>query len=156
MTTQRPAKPAHIAWLTPYLTIADLRKAITFYVDVFGFDKCEEVDEAVHEGAIIHAAIKYKGQAVFMMIAENAFGQGIPTPKHSKLDSPVSLYVYVDDVDSWFEHAKKQGAEILDEPQTMFWGDRTCRVKDLDGYHWIFATNVADDQPMPEGDFHCK
>jgi uncharacterized glyoxalase superfamily protein PhnB len=156
MTTQRPAKPTHSTWLTPFLTITDLSKAIAFYVDAFGFDRCEEVEEAVHEGTVIHAAMKYKGQAVFMMIAEGAFGQDIPTPKHSKLDSPMSLYVYVENVDSWYENAKKHGVEILDEPETMFWGDRTCRVKDLDGYHWIFATNVADDQPMPKGDFRCE
>lgn len=155
MTTNRPAKPEHSAWLVPFLTVTDLPKAIAFYVTAFGFDECPEVEPAVHEGDVIHAAIKYKGKTIFNMMKEFAFGQEIATPAHKQQTSPISLYVYVDDVDSWYANAKQQGADILDAPETMFWGDRTCRVKDLDGYEWIFATNVADDQPMPEGSQHC-
>jgi len=153
MTTQRPSKPADMAWLVPCLTIADLSKAIDFYVSAFGFERCPG-EEALHEGAIVHALMKYKGQVVFMLGAEHAFGSHVLTPKHSQQELPSTLYVYVDDVDAWHQQAKSKGAEILDPPETMFWGDRVCRVKDLDGYHWMFATNVTEEKPMPS-DFAC-
>ena len=48
--------------------------------------------------------------------------------------------------------AKAAGAEILNEPEDMFWGDRTVMLRDPDGYKWMFATKVGEFDPskMPQ------
>ena len=46
------------------------------------------------------------------------------------------------DVDSLYEAALKAGAKSLGAPENMFWGDRMCRLQDLDGYIWCFATAI--------------
>ncbi len=58
-----------------------------------------------------------------------------------------SLYIYVDDVDVHYEHAKAAGAMILMEPDEMFWRDRIYAVADLEGHQWTFAQHVKDIPP---------
>ena len=58
-----------------------------------------------------------------------------------------SLYVYVDDVDKHFRHAKESGAKILDEPEDVFYGDRRYGAEDPEGHQWFFATHVRDVAP---------
>jgi uncharacterized glyoxalase superfamily protein PhnB len=54
------------------------------------------------------------------------------------------LYVYVDDVDKHFEHARDAGATIIAEPEDQFYGDRRYGAEDLEGHHWYFAQHVRD------------
>jgi uncharacterized glyoxalase superfamily protein PhnB len=56
------------------------------------------------------------------------------------------LYVYVDDVDKHFEHAKRTGARILEEPEDRFYGDRRYGAEP-EGHHWYFAQHVRDVAP---------
>jgi len=54
---------------------------------------------------------------------------------------PTFLYLYVDDIDATYECALKAGAESLEEPQDMPYGDRRCMVKDPAGNIWQIATH---------------
>ena len=54
---------------------------------------------------------------------------------------PAFLYLYVDDIDATYERALKAGAESLEEPQDMPYGDRRCMVKDPGGNTWQIATH---------------
>ena len=58
-----------------------------------------------------------------------------------------SLFIYVDDVDTHYQHAKASGATILMEPDEMFWGDRIYAVADLEDHQWTFAQHVKDIPP---------
>jgi len=58
-----------------------------------------------------------------------------------------NLYVYVDDVDRHFRHAREAGANILHEPQDQFYGDRRYGAEDPEGHHWYFAQHVRDVAP---------
>ena len=51
------------------------------------------------------------------------------------------LYLYIDDTDATYERALKAGAESLEEPQDMPYGDRRCMVKDPGGNIWQIATH---------------
>jgi uncharacterized glyoxalase superfamily protein PhnB len=57
------------------------------------------------------------------------------------------VYVYVDDVDKHFEHARGAGAAILEEPADQFYGDRRYAAEDPEGHHWYFAQHVRDVAP---------
>lgn len=130
-------KPPHMPWISAYLIVKDVEAAQKFYVDVFRFSKTEEVsyDE---NGRMVHTAIKYH-DSLFMIGAEGVYDKKMVSPNTSGVLSPVTLYVYCDDVDVFYGHAVKHGAQSTMEPTDMFWGDRVCQVKDLDGYHWSFA-----------------
>ena len=54
---------------------------------------------------------------------------------------PAFLYLYVDDIDATYERALKAGAESLEEPQDMPYGDRRCMIKDPGGNTWQIATH---------------
>jgi PhnB protein len=143
--TMRPPKPADMFWMTPILVVRDVDKTIDFYTRAFGFEASETMPDS--SGKTVHGGMKYKGAVVVMLGREGAFGCKTASPAASKTDCPVNLYVYCDDVDAFCNRAKKEGAEIKSEPTDMFWGDRTVQIKDLDGYNWTFATNVADFDP---------
>ncbi len=54
-----------------------------------------------------------------------------------------SLYVFVDDVDKHFLHAKESGAKILEEPQDLFFGDRRYGTGDPEGHHLVLCAACA-------------
>lgn len=68
-------------------------------------------------------------------------------PVISKVQSPVVLYAYCDDVDSLFAQAIAANADVVAEPGDMFWGDRVVQLRDPDGHAWSFATNVGEFDP---------
>ncbi|MEA2030514.1 MAG: hypothetical protein U9N55_02810 [candidate division Zixibacteria bacterium] len=61
--------------------------------------------------------------------------------------SPVGLYIYVDDIDSFYTKARDAGAKMITELETMFWGDKMCSFECPEGHRWTFAQNVADFDP---------
>jgi uncharacterized glyoxalase superfamily protein PhnB len=86
-----------------------------------------------------------------MELADGVIMMGCPGPEYQnpKRIGHVTqqLYVYVDDVDKHFEHAKEAGATIFEEPQDQFYGDRRYGAEDLEGHHWSFAQHVRDVAP---------
>ena len=143
--TDRPAKPSEMPWLTPYLTVRDAERSLDFYQRAFGFEPgMEPMRDS--EGKIVHAEMRYRG-AVIMMAPENAWGGTCKSPSTSGSETPIGLYLYCDNVDGFYSRAVEQGAESIDEPTEMFWGDRMCTLRDPDGYVWSFATNVGDFDP---------
>lgn len=143
MSTRSP-RPAGMPWIAPYLTVKDCTTAIEWYQKAFGFEKKFEMPGP--EGKTVHAEVTWQ-EASIMLGAEGACGTETKSPKSSGTASPVSLYVYVPDVDAFFARAKSAGATVKMEPQEQFWGDRICALQDPDGHEWCFATNVKDWDP---------
>ena len=148
---KRSPRPAGMAWLLPALPVQDVQKSIEFCEKAFGFEKLMAMPGP--DGKIVHAEMKYEGEAIVMFGLECAeAGHGKP-PAASNIECPIGLYVYCDNVDALYNRAKSAGATVLKEPEDMFWGDRVAEFRDPDGYRWMFATNVADFDPskMPKG-----
>jgi len=132
-------------WLTPYITVGDPESALGFYARAFGFEpKPQPLRNS--SGKVIRAEMSYH-DAYLMLGAEGAMGSTTRAPKSSGVDCPIGPYLYCEDVDALFEQAVAAGAEVVMPPQEMFWGDRSCSLRDPDGYVWSFATNVADFDP---------
>ena len=55
------------------------------------------------------------------------------------------LYVYVDDVDSSYQRAVEAGANSLEEPADLPYGDRRAMVKDPWGNIWQIATHKEEE-----------
>lgn len=143
MTKQ--VKDDGMPWISPMLTVQDVDASLKFYAEAFGFEPGGTMPD--DDGNTNYANMMYKGQMVLMMMPEKSWGNDAVTPNTSATPTPVSLYVYCDDVDARYAQAKKTGATVLEEPADMFWGDRLTRLQDPDGHVWSFAIKVADYQP---------
>lgn len=134
--------PERYSTVTPSLTCDGCAEAIVFYREAFG---AEEVDRAAGpDGTVWHAEIRI-GDAIVMLNDE--FPQHGSTAPTTLGGSPVSLFVYVEDVDAAYERAVDAGAESTMEPTDMFWGDRTCGLVDPFGHRWSIATRVEELSP---------
>jgi uncharacterized glyoxalase superfamily protein PhnB len=90
----------------------------------------------------MHAEIVI-GDSAIMMGDECSHGKSAETLG----GSPISMYLYVTDVDAVFKKALAAGAAVRMPVQDMFWGDRMGTVQDPFGYSWSLATHVADVSP---------
>jgi PhnB protein len=131
--------------VTPYLVIRDAAKAIDFYKNVFGAK--ELVRMPGPDGKIGHAELEI-GNARIMLADENpSMGQG-----HSSAStigaSPISLYLYMPDVDKVVDRAIASGAKLLKPVQDQFYGDRSGFIQDPFGHLWGVATHVEDVSPQ--------
>jgi uncharacterized glyoxalase superfamily protein PhnB len=134
------AKPAHVRWMIPHITVQDVSKALAFYSQAFGFILAEQVKD--ENDKVVHAEMNWQDELI-MLGAEGAHGSTIQSPASSGVSSAVNLYIYCQNVDALYQRAIQAGAKSLMEPSDMFWGDRMCKVADPDGIHWAFATHTA-------------
>src|SRR6185436_12070959 len=61
--------------------------------------------------------------------------------------SPVTIHIYVEDVDALVARAVKAGAKVTMPVEEQFWGDRYGKLEDPFGHHWSVATHVRDVTP---------
>ncbi len=134
--------PEGASRITPMLTYDNAAEAIEFLCRVFGFQETFRMD--MPDGKIGHAELAYDDGVI--MLASAFPDMGLMSAREFE-GRYAQLYVYVDDVDAHFAHAKAQGADIIAEPQDMFYGDKRYQVADIEGHQWFFATKVRDVPP---------
>jgi uncharacterized glyoxalase superfamily protein PhnB len=128
--------------VTPHLVVRGAARAIEFYRKAFG-----AVEKSRHEmpdGSIMHAAIKIGEGTVFLADENKDWGSVSP---QSLNGSPVSLMLYVPDVDAVVKRAVEAGAEIKMPVGDQFWGDRYGMLTDPFGHVWEVATHKEDVAP---------
>jgi PhnB protein len=129
--------------ITPYLVIKGAAEAIDYYKKVFGATEVMRMPDP--SGRIGHAELKI-GDSHIMLADENP-DMGYRGPLTSG-SSPVSLLLYVEDVDSIVENAVAAGAKILKPVQDQFYGDRSGFIQDPFGHLWGVATHKEDVSPQ--------
>lgn len=132
-------KPENINWITPYLVVVDVQRAVDFYCQAFGFDNPTDQYYDEKTNKLIFCKLSYKNSYI-MIGAEGKLGAVDQSPNTGNIDSPVGIYVYCNDVDQLYKRAIQCGAVSLYAPGNKFWGDRVCKLKDLDGHIWGFAS----------------
>jgi PhnB protein len=128
--------------VSPYLCIDGASRAIDFYTQVF--DATERMRMGDPSGKIGHAELQI-GDSVIMMSDEYPDMHAL-SPK-SVGGTPVTLSVYVEDVDATFDRALKAGAKSLRPVQDQFYGDRLGQFEDPFGHRWSVATHIEDVPP---------
>lgn len=126
--------------ITPYLICRNAEAAIDFYKRAFGAEELFRMGEA---GKVGHCEMKL-GDRIFMLADEMPPMASSPETIGG---SPVSLYIYVEDVDGFTEKAIAEGLEVLKPVSDQFYGDRSGHFKDPFGHLWGFATHVEDLTP---------
>jgi PhnB protein len=128
--------------VTPYLIVNGASDAIDFYKKIFG--ATEIMRMPAPEGKIGHAEIKI-GDSV-IMLADGSPEMGHKTPRDLG-GSPVSLLLYVEDVDKVVERALAAGARLEQKVEDKFYGDRMGGIQDPFGHKWYVGTHIEDVSP---------
>lgn len=140
--TRVKAIPAGFTAVTPHLVCAGAADAIEFYKKAF--NAVEEGRFPAPDGKIMHAVVRIGGSPV--MLVDEMPDWGALGPKALK-GSPVTIHLYVSDVDSVVERAVAAGAKITMPIDDAFWGDRYGQIEDPFGHHWSIATHLRDMTP---------
>ncbi|MFN2491929.1 MAG: VOC family protein [Pyrinomonadaceae bacterium] len=127
--------------VTPYLIVQGAADAIDFYKKAFGATELFRMD---HQGKIGHAEIRIGNSPI--MLADEFPQMGFRSPK-SLGGTPVSLMIYVEDVDNTFNQAITAGGVQLKPLQDQFYGDRSGTLTDPFGHVWTVATHKEDVSP---------
>jgi PhnB protein len=124
---------------TPYLIIKGAARAIDFYKQVFGATELMRFPGP--GGSIGHAEIKIGDSPI--MLADEAPQMGYRSPQ-SIGGTPVSLMLYVQEVDKVVDRAVKAGARLERPVADQFYGDRNGTIQDPFGHVWTIGTHKED------------
>ena len=128
--------------VTPYLHVDGASRAIEFYSTVFG--ATERMRMPAPGGRIGHAELQI-GDSV-IMLADEFPDMNVRGPKTIG-GTPVTVMVYVEDVDQVLDRAIKAGAKEIRAVMDQFYGDRSGEFEDPFGHRWNVATHVEDVPP---------
>ena len=142
MTNKVKPIPEGYHTATPYLIVKDAARAIEFYKKAFGATELMRMPGT--GGKIGHAEIKIGDSPI--MLADEVPGMGFRSPE-SLGGSPISILLYVEDVDVVFSEALAAGAKVQRPVADEFYGDRTGGVTDPFGHVWYIATHKEDVSP---------
>jgi PhnB protein len=134
--------PEEYPRVTPYLAVDGAGDAIDFYTKVFGAK--ERMRMGGPDGKVGHAELDIGNSVV--MLADEHPEMGFQGPKAIG-GTPVTIHIYVEDVDAAFDRALEAGATSLREVQDQFYGDRSGQFEDPFGHRWNVASHVEDVQP---------
>ena len=128
--------------VTPHLICAGATEAIAFYKKAFGALEMNRLPTP--DGKIMHAMLRIGDSSI--MLVDEMPQHGALGPKSLK-GSPVTIHLYVDDVDATVARAVGAGAKVTMQVADMFWGDRYGQLEDPFGHRWSVATHKRDVNP---------
>jgi PhnB protein len=134
--------PENYHAVTPYLIVNGAAQAIDFYKNVFGAQELMRVPGP--NGKVGHAELKI-GDSIIMLADEHP-EMDAHSPQ-SVGGTPVSLMIYVEDVDHVFKKALSAGAKESRPVKDQFYGDRSGILTDPFGHKWSVATHIEDVSP---------
>ena len=126
----------------PYLVVDGASEAIDFYTQVLG--ATERMRMGGPDGRVGHAEIQFGDSVV--MLADEYPDMGYVGPKAIG-GSPVTIAVYVEDVDKTFAAGLAAGAKEIEAIEDKFYGDRAGTFDDPWGHRWNIMTHVEDVSP---------
>jgi PhnB protein len=141
MATVKPI-PDGYPQVVPYLCVDGANAAIDFYGRVFGAK--ERLRMPAPGGKVGHAELQIGDSLI--MLADEFPDMGVRSPK-SIGGTPVTMSMYVEDVDQVFRAAVEAGATAVRPPEDQFYGDRAGQFEDPFGHRWSVATRVEDVPP---------
>ena len=140
------AEPPSSAWLDHQAGNPHPTAAYRWLEEAFGFEPLFVLLDA--DGNLGHSEMTF-GNSVVMV--GNEWSADHKSPKSVGGRNTQTVHVQLaegEDIDAHCERAREAGAEILQEPETQFYGDRTYRARDLEGHIWSFG--VTEKRMTPQ------
>jgi len=131
--------PRGFTTVTPYMVCKGAAAAIALYQKAF--DAKVKVRMDGPGGIVVHGELQIGNARIMLGEEQAAMDAKAPTTVGG---TPVHIFLYVKDVDRWFQRAVSAGATGEMPPTDMFWGDRYAKVSDPFGHRWLIATHVED------------
>lgn len=135
----KPNRSIPHATVTPVLVYPDVRAAVRWLTDAFGFVEHVQIGDdhrsqmGVGDGAVILGDVRHDRVA--------------PRPG----ESTCQIMVRVEDAHAHRERAAANGARIVMEPTDFEYGERQYAAEDLAGHQWTFSETIADIAPEQWG-----
>jgi len=123
--------------VSPYLVVDGANDAIEFYKKVLGAE--ERFRMGGPDGRVGHAELQFGDSVV--MLADAFPDMGILDAKTIG-NTPVSIVVYVEDVDKVFASALEAGAKQVEAVEDKFYGDRAAQLRDPFGHLWMLNAQL--------------
>ena len=123
----------------------DPKAAFRWLETAFGFEPEMVLLDA--EGNLAHSEMSYGGS---ILMVGNEWSANHQSPKSVGGKNTQTVHVQLErdgDIDAHCVRARRAGAEIIQEPDTQFYGDRTYRARDIEGHIWTFAVMVNETTP---------
>ena len=133
--------PEDFHTITPHLVVNGVSAAIAWYERAFGAH--ELLRNPAPDGEKIMHAELLLGDSRFFVVDEFPGGKS-PT---SLGGTPITLHLYVEDVDASFQRAVDAGATVIMAVSDQFWGDRYGMLSDPFGHRWSIASRIEDLSP---------
>jgi uncharacterized glyoxalase superfamily protein PhnB len=127
----KPNRSIPSAAVVPVLVYADVRRAVEWLVEVFGFA------ERVHIPPNHRVQLRYRDAAV--IVAD----RGAP--------GPAGVLLRVDDAEAVCARARAAGGVVLDELHDRKYGERQCTIEDPGGHRWTISETLFDAEPESWG-----
>ena len=128
--------------VTPYLAIRGAAKALEFYTRAFGATEVSRL--MMPDGRVGHAEIRLGDSRIMLSDEFPEYGARSPATLGG---SPVTIHLYVEDVDTVFQQALAAGAVERQPVMDQFYGDRSGQLQDPFGHLWWVATHKEDVPP---------
>ena len=134
-----PNRSIPAAPVIPVLIYPDVREAVAWLTDAFGFSERLRIGEThrsqmnAGEGAVIIGDVRQERRP----------------PRAGEVTH--SVMVRVSDAHAHCEHARTRGARIVSEPTDYEYGERQYEAEDLAGHRWTFSETIADVAPETWG-----
>jgi PhnB protein len=128
--------------ITPHLVCAGAADAIEFYKKAFNAFAEERLPGP--DGKLMHAMVRIGDSALMLVDEMPEWGALGPTALKG---SPVTIHLYVENVDATVAQAVAAGAKITMPVEDTFWGDRYGQLQDPFGHKWSVATHTRDMSP---------
>jgi PhnB protein len=147
MTNPVKAVPDGFHTIVPHLTVKGASQAIEFYKKAFAAEEMVRLPGPDGK-SLMHASIKI-GDSVLFLVDEDP-ERGCLGPQNRD-GSPVTIHLYVEDVDAVFDQAVSAGAQVSMPVADAFWGARYGRLIDPFGHSWSLATQKENLTPEEIG-----
>lgn len=136
--------PSDYGTVTPYLNIRGAAAAIEFYKQAFGAKELYRL--AMPDGSVGHAEVQIGDSKIMLADESEQWGNKSPQTLNG---SPVSLCIYVENVDAVFAKAIALGAKVDGNMvvEDKFYGDRAGSITDPFGHRWTIMTHIEDVSP---------
>jgi uncharacterized glyoxalase superfamily protein PhnB len=127
------------------LSYQDPKAAVRWLEKVLGFESLFVILDA--DDNLVHGEMTY-GDSLVMIGTEWTDDHRSPISINGKNSQSVHVQLARgDDIDAHCAHARAAGATILAEPETQFYGERSYRLKDLEGHIWSISVTVQEMTP---------